>query len=943
LKFIFKRKIIILLIVGFFFTQFINGVIAIKNEHELDIIDINLNFEKPVIEYILESDHPIITINNLSLKRIPGKPIIPYKKINILLPPNSEISNIHVVNKNLHLFKVNNPIKPSNLCTSFSFAEYNNNLFFNNSIYQSKKFYPENFIQLEGIQYFRGYAIAFLTINPVRYNPAMGLIQYFSDMIVQIETKHSENNQNTIYSTDYSNEINQKVINPSMKNQYKLNNNIKESYEYIIITLKKFIPNFEKLITHKSQYINSTIVALEDIIENETFWVHGQYGDATNIEQGNPFIKVGFEATKNLSLFNDTTAKIRNFIRYAHLNWKTKYVLIGGDNELIPARRFYAYVDDWAAGTNELSIFAQILTDHYFSSLDGTWNDDCDINFGETINESIREEADFLSELYIGRAPVNDKSDADIFVNKLIDFEISEKPKDILIHQSYTNRRHKPDTSVVSDSCTEAIPNSFIIHKLYEKNGKISTEQWVDAFNNPKKLLIYQVGNGYNDGLKSWYQLCWKNGIRVNFNIMDIGHLNNSFYPLHVSISCLTGDFSENECISEELLLTANGGPFACIANTEVGCITSEDASVYSGEYYEKLFENLFDSKSLNLGECIQLAKETYVSESLSIRQYRWCYYIMTLLGDPETEIHKIRLKAEYGFQTVYVDDDFTPLTDGWKTNKYSSIQSAIDNIDEFDTIVINEGIYQEEIFINKTVFIEGKEKESTIIENINNRQMTIFNLYCNSTVINNLTIQTQSNEVELNSLIHIYPSCNGNTISNCIIQRNKGKGIYLQDSIRNNIKNNIISANDCGIYIHTILEKTGNLSVIITCDNHIENNIIMNNRDCGIYISGSIHNFIMKNTFLSNGEKSDMSGVLNQHDLCLKMTRDNYINGNYWNEPLDKPHCIFSYRGPQYIFIKDTTRGRHFSIWKCIDIKIFGIPYWLVCDYNPAIEPNKI
>ena len=61
-----------------------------------------------------------------------------------------------------------------------------------------------------------------------------------------------------------------------------------EVYKYIIICPSTFENNFNNLIKHKSNYITSKIITIEDIVSNKDFWVNGTYGDATNSSNGNP-------------------------------------------------------------------------------------------------------------------------------------------------------------------------------------------------------------------------------------------------------------------------------------------------------------------------------------------------------------------------------------------------------------------------------------------------------------------------------------------------------------------------------------------------------------------------------------------------------------------------------------------------------------------------------
>ncbi|MCK5258577.1 MAG: hypothetical protein KAJ69_03580, partial [Thermoplasmatales archaeon] len=256
--------------------------------------------------------------------------------------------------------------------------------------------------------------------------------------------------------------IMEKIVNSSIAAKFlppatKSNIEPDPIYDYVIITSKDFEnSNFQLLVDHKSQYVNATIIILGDILENSSFWVNGTYGDATNNSNGNPWIEDGKEVSINFSRFNDTAAKIRNFIRYANQKWGTRYVLLGGDVEFIPFRALYVNLSDWYSGyAGEVPIEGWIPSDLYFGCLDGTWNDDLDKKFGERKKYSIDEEADFIAEVYIGRAPVDNKYEVTTFVNKVIQFETTQKPRDILLHQSNLLPWGIPDTSVIPEACAQ--------------------------------------------------------------------------------------------------------------------------------------------------------------------------------------------------------------------------------------------------------------------------------------------------------------------------------------------------------------------------------------------------------------------------------------------------------------------------------------------------------
>lgn len=749
-----------------------------------------------------------------------------------------------------------------------------------------------------------------------------------SSAIISINNANFESNYQLLYSAN-PNYVSIESKTTSSQKQ--------DEIDYVIITPQQFANSFNRLIDHKSQYLNAKIITKEEIISNNIFWVNGTYGDGINESNGNPWIQNNKQVTNNFSIFNDTAAKIRNFIRYAHIKWNTSYVLLGGDTEFIPYRSFYGFIPNWSAGKIVKSIQALIVSDHYFGALNGTWNNDFDNRFGEEPTFSTEEEADFSAEVLIGRAPVNDEHEINVFVKKVISYETSEKPKEVQLHQSYTNPQHIPDTTRVTDMCQQWIPEEYTIHTLYEKDGLVTIDQWIKAFSNPEKLLLFHVGNGYNDGLYSWYQLSWNGQKRVKYNVLHTASLSNSFYPIHLSISCLTGDFSENECLAEELLLTRNGGPSACIVNSEVGCISRDDAGAYSAEFFEQIFKNIFNESIQNLGETVQQAKEHFSSIAPSYRQYRWCFYEINLLGDPETPLFQKREQRNNSI-TVIVDDDFTSLTPGWNSTSFNSIQSAINAMPSYGKILINQGKYTEHLLVNKTITLTGKDKTNVILSNNEQNTSPLLTLACHSTIIENITIIWDAHTYsQPETIIHVLPDCNGNIIRDNHISGISDFGILLSNSIRNTITYNVISKSNIGIGLINGLGGLLPSKVIVTCDNIISHNKIEYHENHGIIIEGSIHNFILNNTFISNGlnnSKKDQF-FFNEH-LYLKNTKLNEIRNNYWNEPFDEPYPINSLNGPITIFSLDVSRGLVFKLFKCVLILNLGYPS-IVFDPTPG------
>ena len=763
-----------------------------------------------------------------------------------------------------------------------------------------------------------------------------------SNITLVIETEgKKENNLCSSLSKD-TEAVMEKVVNSSMITKSNIGSN--PTYEYVIITSKDFeSSNFQLLIEHKSQYINATTVILENILENSSFWVNGTYGDATNTSNDNPWIEDGKEVSVNFSIFNDTAAKIRNFIRYIHQEWETKYVLLGGDVETIPVRKLYVNLSNWHSSyVGEVPIEGWIPSDLYFGCLDGTWNDDFDKKFGERKNYSIDEEADFVAEVYIGRAPVDNKYDVTTFVNKIIQFETTQKPNDVLLHQSNLLPQGIPDTSVIPEACAQLIPSEYNIHRLYQKNEEITVDKWINCFSTPSKLVILQVGNGYYHGPdNSWYQLYNNVFGKVKFKNSDVCKLRNTFYPIHISISCLGGNFCYTDCIAEELLLWSRGGASACFFNSEVGCVNKTDASKYSSEFIEKIFYEMFKNGTKNLGKINLFSKYHFISLAQEDPNYRWCYYEVNLLGDPETPVFETREKLP--LFSVFVDDDFNESTPDWNITCFDKIQEAANAVPENGVVNVNSGIYHETVVINKTINLIGEDKYTTIIDGGDSE--IVATIKSNSSSIRNFTIHHNGSTQKIQNQTGIYvpPNCWGNEISSNIIMNNSNCGILIQDSCRTYIHNNIIQFNGEGI---CIIKKTTGLFenyIVITCQNIIYHNKIISNENYGIYLEATINNEILNNTFMNNG--GDHKPLNFKNDAFFKLSKYNTWDGNYWSKPCDRKY-IYGTRGPIFLWYPDLSNGLInaiiFPSRTYVAIINIGIPIPDI-DENPAQEPHDI
>lgn len=200
----------------------------------------------------------------------------------------------------------------------------------------------------------------------------------------------------------------------------------------------------------------------------------------------------------------------------------------------------------------------------------------------------------------------------------------------------------------------------------------------------------------------------------------------------------------------------------------------------------------------------------------------------------------------------LYVDDN--GLQD------YNSIQSAINNASKGDAIFVFNGTYYENIVINKSIILEGESIINTIIDG--GGSSNVIHIITNGVTVTRFTI-TNSGGAIPNAGINVISDYN--TISKNIIINNF-YGIMMFDASNNVISNNTITSNNqCGVCMigspnniinENIMEYNNynGIGIYWTSNNNvITKNTMKNNNYCGINLVVSSENDIRNNTIKDN------------------------------------------------------------------------------------------
>lgn len=235
----------------------------------------------------------------------------------------------------------------------------------------------------------------------------------------------------------------------------------------------------------------------------------------------------------------------------------------------------------------------------------------------------------------------------------------------------------------------------------------------------------------------------------------------------------------------------------------------------------------------------------------------------------------------------------------------HSTIQEAINAAASGDTIFVGNGIYYEHVIVNKTISLIGEDEDKTILngttiepimiveaDNVKISGFTFEGWAFKNIVINATTgVTIADNKIVFNALgIDVENSGNtsienniidgfgldnigimlayssecrivNNTITNAVYD-----GIRLWFASHNLIHQNIIKANDCGIFFHEADLNT------------ISENIISESGGPGIYIESSLSNKVLHNSFIDNYYQAKI------FDNSVN-SWDNGFEGNYWSD----------------------------------------------------------
>ncbi len=618
------------------------------------------------------------------------------------------------------------------------------------------------------------------------------------------------------------------------------------TYDFLIISPDKWKDVLEPLAKHKEKHgISTVIVGLNEIYGGKYFTVQGR----------------------------DEAEKIKYFIKDAIEKWGIKYVLLVGGRKpglheewLMPVR--YSYLNDRSSSWEYERRF---ISDLYYADIyDGngkfsSWDSNENNYFGEYDHElngkKVKDKVDLVPDVYIGRLPARSKMELERVINNIIKYE--ENPD-----ASFNNvilcggdlYLHDPWDVAEGEKLLDAVAgrmNNYNIIKIYASQG-LDWRKINDAINGGAGFVFFEGAGNHH----LWATHAKDDEKWIFYYERNILQLKNAYLPIVMTSGARLGQFNKTrECFN--WFFVSKGKAVASIGSTGLCWIGHGDniTTMFLGNLHVRVAEKMAQGGLIGdaWGESITEYLCNFSWEGVAEAFHMKAAEELEIFGDPTLKIG--------GYGKIEAKEKNGNVLNVGNGENYTHIQDAIDDAENGDIILVHEGIYHENLSIDKSVEIigEGAKIKTDGIK-----------IYADDVLMENFSIEGYGrgkgiicygdsasiieNEIcHFNTSIFVYGK---HFLMEENVMRNSICGVWLNESSDANIINNTFCNNWYGVWG----EKAENVSISYNnfSYNHwyaiwmegkrgsIDNNYFIHNW-YSVYFYNSIHFSLEKNVIKIN------------------------------------------------------------------------------------------
>lgn len=539
-----------------------------------------------------------------------GEPDLPYFGFSILLPEANEASSIQVRRENPVVYKFSEKVAPIQPQYPFSHGVLEKPVEASMSIYSSESAFPKNTTKGLRTEFLCGHPIAFGAVSPFEYYPVKDELVFYREIWIDIEYKPGLQAQKalSLLKKDpfVSRRIMDSVDNKSMVPTYRTYRDA--GIEYLMIIDAEKIGNWQPLANYYENIGMS--VSMKAVSE---------------IEASMPGI--------------DLQEKIRNYIISIFQENPLRYVLLGGDTDVIPHRGFMVSMGD--EGETDYDIPA----DMYYSNLDSNWNDDMDDYWGEMM------ETDLVAEVAVGRICYNNDTEISNQINKICLYQMLPV-EDAIKTASFVGEwlwdgptwggdymDEMIGGSNANGYTTIGVPPDWEISTLYDRTYGYS-DAWgstqIRPFLSEGANLVNHLGHSattYN--------------MRLSNNQVSDSNITNSNYSIYFTQGCYAGSFDNRDtspgsytadCITEKYTSVTKAAA-GMIAHSRYGWGMQGSTNGASQRYHREYIDAIFGEGIHDLGYTLVDSKVDNISYMTNTPVLYWVCYETNLFGCPAMQI----------------------------------------------------------------------------------------------------------------------------------------------------------------------------------------------------------------------------------------------------------------------------------------------------------------
>lgn len=589
---------------------------------------LHLSFSKEQFSFTFDSNHSLqISSNDVDVLSVYGgntsEPCLPLVSIEIQVPQGTTFDGLtHTSSKKLIFEDVSVAANPNVIPTSSQAIRVAEPY-----VKYSMPSYPINQIKNITTSTLDGKTTLHLQVCPFEYdalNRNLYILENI-DITIKMRTDVAMYTDNRESFAKFCDKNNINFYEPVSEYSAAKNlSGIGDSIDYLIITSKEFSYYFQPLAQWKiTKGVRTKITTIEDI---------------QNMDK---------ESGRSLP------DMIKAYLLYMYhmKGYHFKYLLLGGDDSVVPSKKCYGVVKDYI--NNEILQEDMIPTDLFYACLDYTKDPFWDSSRNGICGE-LSDSVSFSQNLFVTRLPLSTTTDVKTTLMKILEYE--KNPSPIGWNNSILMAGCKLEKYNTNDGHSDAEYSGDILYrnsiqkywdgkrvKLYDTYSDLVSEG-MDSLTTSNLTKSLNKGYAFIDMMTHGNFTWWNTPNYDCYDNIMASTMASRQYSVITTIACRTNGFDMAEpCLSEAFIRNPNNGVIAYLGSSRAGWIYKNGfySSGPSAQYEEFFYKYLFSDelKDKNFGKIVAYTKNSKLAGCNSYGCDRWLLYSLNPIGDTEMPI----------------------------------------------------------------------------------------------------------------------------------------------------------------------------------------------------------------------------------------------------------------------------------------------------------------